>query len=142
MSMMANKGGSTRSGEPNLLSAETYTKATTFHGTSVCEVTGENLSLSVGGWVKTRSFYGDGPLKGVEVQGWSGAGGSLILWIEELGIGFSYVTNAFSAPETLLGDYRGKTLLDRVVYARKSELGLLPKKTPEGQAEAGAEEKK
>ncbi|KAF9128275.1 hypothetical protein BGX30_014396 [Mortierella sp. GBA39] len=143
MSMMANKGGSTRPGEPNLLSAETYTQATTLHGTSPDEVTGETVPLSVGGWVKTRSFYGEGPLKGVEVQGWSGAGGSLILWIEELGIGFSYVTNAFAAPETLLGDYRGKTLLDRVVYARKSELGLLPKKTaPEEQTGAGAEEKK
>ncbi|KAF9122719.1 hypothetical protein BGW39_009550 [Mortierella sp. 14UC] len=128
MSMMANKGGSTVPGEPDLLTPSTYTQATTLHGTSIDEVTGENLSLSVGGWLKSRSFYGDGPLKGVEVQGWAGAGGSMIMWIEELGIGFSYVTNAFGAPETLLGDYRGKTLLDRVVYARKSELGLLPKK--------------
>ncbi|KAF9101676.1 hypothetical protein BGX29_005347 [Mortierella sp. GBA35] len=128
MSMMANKGQATVAGEPNLLSTEVYTQATTLHGASVDEVTGENLALSVGGWVKTRNFYGEGPLKGVEVQGWAGAGGSMIMWIEELGIGFSYVTNAFAAPETLLGDYRGKTLLDRVVYARKGELGLLPKK--------------
>ncbi|KAG0205279.1 hypothetical protein BGX28_003081 [Mortierella sp. GBA30] len=129
MSMMANKGASVRPGEePDLLNAETYAKATTYDSTSVCEVTGEAMPLTTGGWVKTREFYGDGPLKGVEVQGWGGAGGSLVLWIEELGIGFAYVTNAFGAPETLLGDYRGKTLLDRVVYARKDELGLLPKK--------------
>ncbi|KAF9907056.1 hypothetical protein EC991_011360 [Linnemannia zychae] len=128
MSMMANKGGSTLPGQPDLFSLSTYTQATTLHGASTCEVTGEAFPMSVGGWVKTRSFYGDGPLKGVEVQGWAGAGGSLTVWIEELGIGFSYVTNAFAAPETLLGDYRGKVLLDRVVYARKAELGLLPKK--------------
>lgn len=138
MSMMANKGAATLEGEPNLMSAETYTKATTLHGTNLDEVTGETFPLSVGGWVKTRDFYGEGPLKGVEVQGWSGAGGSLILWIEELNIGFSYVPNAFGAPETLLGDYRGKTLLDRVVYGRKSELGLLPAK----KAADGSEEKK
>ncbi|KAF9153686.1 hypothetical protein BG015_002896 [Linnemannia schmuckeri] len=141
MSMMANKGGATRPGEPDLISPAVYTQATTLHGTAVCEVTGETFPLSVGGWVKTRDFYGEGPLKGVEVQGWAGAGGSMIMWIEELGIGFSYVTNAFAAPETLLGDFRGKTLLDRVVYARKGELGLLPKKkatTPEGGADVGA----
>ncbi|KAF8941279.1 hypothetical protein BGZ47_007438 [Haplosporangium gracile] len=141
MSMMANKGGATRPGEPDLISPAVYTQATTLHSTSLCEVTGEAFPLSVGGWVKSRNFYGEGPLKGVEVQGWAGAGGSMIIWIEELGIGFSYVTNAFAAPETLLGDYRGKTLLDRVVYARKGELGLLPKKkttTPEGGADAGA----
>ncbi|KAG0379323.1 hypothetical protein BGX24_000880 [Mortierella sp. AD032] len=142
MSMMANKGQSTVPGQPNLFTTQTYTLATTLHGSSVCEVTGESLPLSVGGWVKTRSFYGEGPLKGVEVQGWSGAGGSLILWIEELGIGFSYVTNAFGAPETLLGDYRGKTLLDRVVYARKAELGLLPKKKVVEEPAVVAEEKK
>ncbi|KAG0249984.1 hypothetical protein BG011_008740 [Mortierella polycephala] len=127
-SMMANGGASTHPGEePNLLSKDAYTKATTFHSTETCEVTGEALPLSAGGWVKTRNFYGDGPLKDVEVQGWGGAGGSLMVWIEELGIGFAYVTNAFGAPETVLGDYRAKTLLDRVVYARKQELGLLPK---------------
>ncbi|KAF9994479.1 hypothetical protein BGZ79_000758 [Entomortierella chlamydospora] len=128
MSMMANKGASINpSQEPDLLSAETYAKATAFHSLEVCEVTGENLPLSTGGWVKTRSFYGDGPLKGVEVQGWAGAGGSLTVWIEEYNIGFAYVTNAFGAPETILGDYRSKILLDRVIYARKDELGLLPK---------------
>ncbi|KAF9186607.1 hypothetical protein BGZ51_001862 [Haplosporangium sp. Z 767] len=127
-SMMANRGASTHPGEePNLLSKETYIKATNFHSAEKCEVTGEVLPLSVGGWVKTRNFYGDGPLKDVEVQGWGGAGGSLVVWIEELGIGFAYVTNAFGAPETVLGDYRAKTLLNRVVYARKQELGLLPK---------------
>ncbi|KAF9348556.1 hypothetical protein BGX26_013037 [Mortierella sp. AD094] len=135
MSMMANKGASINPGqEPDLLSPETYAKATTFHSLEVCEVTGENLPLSTGGWVKTRSFYGDGPLKGVEVQGWAGAGGSLAVWIEEYNIGFAYVTNAFGAPETILGDYRSKILLDRVVYARKDELGLLPK-TPKNTEE-------
>ncbi|KAF9285074.1 hypothetical protein BGZ68_004169 [Mortierella alpina] len=139
MSMMANKGASVRPGEePNLLNAETYAKATTFHSTAVCEVTGESLPLSVGGWVKTRHFYGDGPLLGVEVQGWAGAGGSLAVWIEELGIGFAYVTNAFGPPETLLGDYRAKTLLDRVVYARKEELGLLPMKEANSEAKSEA----
>ncbi|CAO3567889.1 unnamed protein product [Mortierella alpina] len=135
MSMMANKGASIRPGEePNLLSAETYAKATTFHSTAVCEVTDESVPLSVGGWLKSRNFYGDGPLLGVEVQGWAGAGGSLTIWIEELGIGFAYVTNAFGPPESLLGDYRAKNLLDRVVYARKDELGLLPKKEAKNEA--------
>ncbi|KAF9370492.1 hypothetical protein CPC16_003685, partial [Podila verticillata] len=46
----------------------------------------------------------------------------------DLGISFAYVTNAFGAPESIMGDYRGRTLLDRVVYARKEELGLLPPK--------------
>ncbi|KAG0307904.1 hypothetical protein BGZ98_009470 [Dissophora globulifera] len=127
MSMMANKGAAIRPGEPDLLSGEAYAKATTFHAVKTDQVTGEVLSLSTGGWVKTRDFYGDGPLKGVEIQGWGGAGGSLMVWIEELNIGFAYVTNAFGPPETLLGDYRAKTLLDRVVYARKEELGLLQK---------------
>ncbi|KAI8353956.1 beta-lactamase/transpeptidase-like protein [Mortierella sp. GBAus27b] len=130
VSMMANRGASIRPGqEPDLMSAEAYAKATTFHSKGQCEVTGETTPLSVGGWVKTREFYGDGPLKGVEVQGWAGAGGSLAVWIEELNIGFAYVTNAFGPPETILGDYRSKILLDRVVYARKEELGLL-QKTP------------
>ena len=129
MSMMANKGHSIEPGqEPDLLSEEIYNQATTLHSVKQDEVTGESLPLSVGGWVKTRSFYGEGPLKDVEVQGWAGAGGSIVVWIEELQIGFAYVTNAFNAPETLLGDYRGKILLDRVVYARKAELGLLPAK--------------
>ncbi|KAF9918120.1 hypothetical protein FBU30_000372 [Linnemannia zychae] len=125
MSMMANKGAPTKPGEPDLISSEVYDQATTFYSLNTDEVTGETIPLSVGGWVKTRDLYGNGPLKGVEVQGWSGAGGSMVMWIEELGIGFSYVTNAFGAPETLLGDYRGKIILDRVVYARKSELGIL-----------------
>ncbi|GJJ77292.1 hypothetical protein EMPS_09651 [Entomortierella parvispora] len=129
MSMMANKGHSIHPNEePDLLSEEIYNQATALHSVKVDEVTGETLPLSVGGWVKTRSFYGDGPLKDIEVQGWAGAGGSIVVWIEELQIGFAYVTNAFNAPETLLGDYRGKILLDRVVYARKAELGLLPAK--------------
>ena len=128
MSMMANKGASINPGkEPDLLSREAYTKATTYHGVKKDEVTEESLPLSVGGWVKTREFYGDGPLVGVEVQGWGGAGGSLAVWVEELNIGFAYVTNAFGATETILGDYRAKILLDRVVYARKDELGLLQK---------------
>ncbi|KAF8930754.1 beta-lactamase/transpeptidase-like protein [Dissophora ornata] len=126
MSMMANKGASIYPGEePDLLSREAYAKATTFHGVQKDAVTDESLPLSAGGWVKTREFYGDGPLLGVEVQGWGGAGGSLAVWVEELNIGFAYVTNAFGAPETVLGDYRAKILLDRVVYARKEELGLL-----------------
>ncbi|GJJ78421.1 hypothetical protein EMPS_10780 [Entomortierella parvispora] len=127
MSMMANKGHSVEPGqEPDLLSDEIYNQATAFHSVKKDEITGDVAPLSVGGWVKTRSFYGDGPLKGVEVQGWSGAGGGLALWIEELQIGFAYVTNAYNAPETLLGDFRGNGLLERVVYARKTELGLLP----------------
>ncbi|KAF9183336.1 hypothetical protein BGZ50_004286 [Haplosporangium sp. Z 11] len=125
-SMMANKGASLNPGqEPDLLSEETYTNATSFHSNLPCVVTLETLPLSRGGWVKSRDFYGNGALKGVEVQGWGGAGGSLVLWIEELGIGFSYVTNAFGAAETILGDFRGKTLLELVVQARKQELGLL-----------------
>ncbi|KAI7831404.1 beta-lactamase/transpeptidase-like protein [Gamsiella multidivaricata] len=130
MSMMANKGSSIRPGqEPDLMSTETYAKATAFHAQKPDEVVGETLPLSVGGWVKTRNFYGDGPLKDIEVQGWSGAGGSLCVWIEELNIGFAYVTNAFGPPETTLGDYRSRILLDRVAYARKDELGLLQKAT-------------
>ncbi|KAI1320811.1 hypothetical protein EDD11_009768 [Mortierella claussenii] len=127
-SLMANKGASfDKSKEPDLLSAEAYAQATTFHSLQQDLVTDETLPLSKGGWVKTREFYGDGPLKDVEVQGWGGAGGSLMVWIEDLNIGFAYVTNAFGAPETVLGDYRAKILLDRVVYARKEELGLLQK---------------
>ncbi|KAF9940487.1 hypothetical protein BGZ65_006780 [Modicella reniformis] len=128
MSMMANKGASIRPDqEPDLLSKETYTKATTFYSLLKDEVTDDVFPISVGGWVKTRNFHGNGPLKDVEVQGWAGAGGSLVVWIEELNIGFAYVTNAFGPPEAILGDYRAKTLLDRVVYARKEELGLLQK---------------
>ncbi|KAF9427897.1 hypothetical protein BGZ76_002142 [Entomortierella beljakovae] len=127
MSMMANKGASINPGqEPDLISRETYNDATTFHSRLPCIITFEQLPLSRGGWVKTKEYYRDGPLTGVEVQGWGGAGGSLIMWIEELGIGFSYVTNAFGAPESVLGDFRGKGLLERVVLARKRELGLLP----------------
>ncbi|KAF9112571.1 hypothetical protein BGX27_003162 [Mortierella sp. AM989] len=136
MSMMANKGASIKPGqEPDLISAETYARATTFHSLKTCQVSDENLPLSTGGWVKHPNFYGDGPLKGVEVQGWAGAGGSLTVWIEEYNIGFAYVTNAFGAPETLLGDYRSKILLDRVVYARKDELGLIPKAPKNNEAE-------
>ncbi|KAK3815009.1 MAG: beta-lactamase/transpeptidase-like protein [Benniella sp.] len=131
MSMMANKGGSILPGqEPDLLSAETYAKATTFHSVEKDAVLEETIPLSAGGWVKNSNFHGDGALKGVEVQGWGGAGGSLVVWIEELNIGFAYVTNAFGAPETVTGDYRARTLLERVVHARKEELGLL-QKTPE-----------
>ncbi|KAG0340725.1 hypothetical protein BG004_006299 [Podila humilis] len=129
LAMMANQGASVVPGEPDLLDRDTYRQATALHSTKLCEVTHETHPLSVGGWVKTTEFLGagfKGPLKGVEVQGWSGAGGSIAVWIEELGISFAYVTNAFGAPETTLGDYRGMTLLDRVVYARKEELGLLP----------------
>ncbi|KAF8916946.1 hypothetical protein BGZ58_005184, partial [Dissophora ornata] len=96
MSMMANKGASINPDqEPDLLSREIYAEVTTFHSNLPCTVTFETLPLSRGGWVKNRDFHGEGALKGVEVQGWGGAGGSLVLWIEELGIGFSYVTNAF-----------------------------------------------
>jgi len=126
MAMMANKGASIRPGqEPDLLSPEIYEEATRYHSELPCTVTFETIPLSRGGWVKTRDYYGD-VLKGVEVQGWGGAGGSLVLWVEELGIGFSYVTNAFGAPEAVLGDFRGKNLLEKVVRARKQELGLIP----------------
>ncbi|KAG0327988.1 hypothetical protein BGZ99_006487 [Dissophora globulifera] len=127
MSLMANKGASINPDqEPDLMSRETYTQATAYHSTLPCAITFETLPLSRGGWVKSRDFYGDGALKGVEVQGWGGAGGSLVLWIEELGLGFSYVTNAFGAAEAVLGDFRGHNLLEAVVVARKKELGLLP----------------
>ncbi|KAF9410708.1 hypothetical protein BGZ94_001561 [Podila epigama] len=131
MSMMANKGAAIKAGEPDLLDREIYEKATAFHSEKYCEVTMETYALSVGGWVKTKQFLGPnktGPLQGVEVQGWAGAGGSIAVWIEELGLSFAYVTNAFGPPESTFGDYRGMTLLDRVVYARKEELGLLPDK--------------
>ncbi|KAG9064511.1 hypothetical protein KI688_003701 [Linnemannia hyalina] len=127
MAMMANKGASLHPGqEPDLLTAKVYTEATTYHSSRPCIITHDVLPLSRGGWVKHRNFHGDGALKGVEVQGWGGAGGSLALWIEDLDIGFSYVTNAFGAAENILGDFRGRTLLEKVVYARKKELGLLP----------------
>lgn len=126
MSMMANKGASIRPGqEPDLLSPEVYEEATLIHSELPCSVTFESIPLSRGGWMKSRNYYDIGALKGVEVQGWGGAGGSLILWIEELGIGFSYVTNAFGAPESVIGDFRGKNLLEKVVHARKLELGLI-----------------
>ncbi|KAF9124004.1 hypothetical protein BGW39_008529 [Mortierella sp. 14UC] len=126
MSMMANKGASIHPGqEPDLLTPKTYADATTYHSTRPCIITHDIMPLSRGGWIKERNFHGEGALKGVEVQGWGGAGGSLALWIEELGIGFSYVTNAFGAAEAVLGDFRGRTLLEKVVYARKKELGLL-----------------
>ncbi|KAK3825051.1 MAG: beta-lactamase/transpeptidase-like protein [Benniella sp.] len=126
MAMMANKGASIRPGqEPDLLSPEIYDEATRYHSELPCTVTFETIPLSRGGWVKTRDYYGDDVLKGVEVQGWGGAGGSLVLWVEELRIGFSYVTNAFGAPEAVLGDFRGKNLLEKVVRARKQELGLI-----------------
>ncbi|KAF9436592.1 hypothetical protein BGZ76_003504 [Entomortierella beljakovae] len=135
MAMMANKGASIVPGqEPNLLSTETYEKATSlFVQDRKDEATGANITLSTGGWLKLKDFYGNGPLKDVEVQGWAGDGGSLAVWIEEYNIGFAYVTNAFGAPESVLGDYRSKILLDRVVYARKDELGLLPKIVPENE---------
>ncbi|CAO3574103.1 unnamed protein product [Mortierella alpina] len=124
--MMANKGASLDpSQEPDLLSRKIYEEATSFHSNLPCTITFETIPLSRGGWVKTRDFYSEGALKGVLVQGWGGAGGSLVLWMEELGIGFSYVTNAFGAAEAVLGDFRGKNLLEKVVHARKQELGLL-----------------
>ncbi|KAG0079478.1 hypothetical protein BGZ90_002513 [Linnemannia elongata] len=126
MAMMANKGASLHPGqEPDLLTTKVYTEATSYHSSRPCVITYDVLPLSRGGWVKERNFHGEGALKGVEVQGWGGAGGSLALWIEELDIGFSYVTNAFGAAEAVLGDFRGRTLLEKVVYARKKELGLL-----------------
>ncbi|KAI1317840.1 hypothetical protein EDD11_007642 [Mortierella claussenii] len=126
--MMANKGKSLRPGEePDLLSSEVYSDATTFHSAVPCIITFDTLPLSRGGWLKSKNYHGDGALKGVEVQGWGGAGGSLTLWIEELGIGFAYVTNAFGAAEAILGDFRGRTLLEKVVQARKQELGLVDK---------------
>ncbi|KAF9203508.1 hypothetical protein BGZ49_006335 [Haplosporangium sp. Z 27] len=128
MSIMANQGASIKPGqEPDLMSTETYTMATTLHSDLTDEVTGEALPISTGGWVRTSNFYGKGPLKDVVVQGWGGAGGSLAVWIEEYKIGFAYVTNAFGAPESVMGDYRAKILLDRVVYARKAQLGLIAK---------------
>ncbi|KAF9216308.1 hypothetical protein BGZ59_010271 [Podila verticillata] len=131
LSMMANKGAAIDPNEPDLLDRETYELATKLHSNKPCMVIKDTLPLSTGGWIKTTEFLGagvSGPLQGVEVQGWSGAGGSIAVWIEDLGISFAYVTNAFGAPETVMGDYRGRTLLDRVVYARKEELGLLPPK--------------
>ncbi|KAF9933387.1 hypothetical protein FBU30_005596 [Linnemannia zychae] len=127
MAMMANKGKSIdpNNQEPNLLSAEVYNDATIFHSSRPCVITHDTLPLSRGGWIKESNFHGDGALKNVTIQGWGGAGGSLALWIEELDIGFSYVTNAFGAAEAVLGDFRGRTLLEKVVYARKKELGLL-----------------
>ncbi|KAG0373159.1 hypothetical protein BGX24_012074 [Mortierella sp. AD032] len=126
MSMMANKGASFHPGqEPDLLSSKIYADATSYHSTRPCIITHDVMPLSRGGWIKERDFHGEGALKGVEVQGWGGAGGSLAIWIEELGIGFSYVTNAFGAAEAVLGDFRGRALLEKVVYARKRELGLL-----------------
>ncbi|KAG0054805.1 hypothetical protein BGZ83_010367 [Gryganskiella cystojenkinii] len=133
MSMMANKGRSLNLGEePDLMTVKTYEEATAHHSSLPCIITFDTLPLSRGGWVKSKDFYPDGKyLEGVEIQGWGGAGGSLVLWIEELNIGFSYVTNAFGAAEGILGDFRGKNLLDLVVKARKQQLGLLPIETPE-----------
>ncbi|KAG0346317.1 hypothetical protein BG004_001935 [Podila humilis] len=131
VSMMANKGGSINPGqEPDLLSSEVYDDATAFHSEHLDIVTLTSLPLSRGGWVKSKHFHGLQGLDDVTVQGWGGAGGSLVLWIEELGLGFSYVTNAFGPPEGVLGETRGHSLLKLVVRARKQELGLLPPPQP------------
>ncbi|KAF9213765.1 hypothetical protein CPC16_008091 [Podila verticillata] len=142
MSMMANKGSSIKPGqEPDLLSREVYEEATTFHSEHEDAVTLTSIPISRGGWIKSTHLHNIESLKGVEIQGWGGAGGSLIIWIEELGLGFSYVTNAFGAPEGVLGDIRGQTLLELVVRARKQELGLLPKPEPRKVEEKKAAEK-
>ncbi|KAG0030741.1 hypothetical protein BGZ82_007310 [Podila clonocystis] len=131
MAMMANKGASINPGqEPDLLSREVYEDSTTFYSEHEDVVTLTSIPMSRGGWIKTTHLRDIEGLIGVEIQGWGGAGGSLIVWIEELGLGFSYVTNAFGAPEGVLGDIRGHTLLELVVRARKQELGLLPKPEP------------
>lgn len=140
--MMANKGASINPGqEPDLLSREVYEEATTFYSEHEDAVTLTSIPLSRGGWVKSTHLHDIEGLKGVEIQGWGGAGGSLIVWIEELGLGFSYVTNAFGAPEGVLGDIRGHTLLELVVRARKQELGLLPKPEPRKAEENKPKEK-
>ncbi|KAF9165238.1 hypothetical protein DFQ26_000396 [Actinomortierella ambigua] len=122
MSMMANQGVSYNSSEPNLLSQATYERAT--HHTVELEdhVTLDKHPISHGGWIRTRNFFPG--LEGVLVQGWGGAGGSLTVWLEELKMGFCYVTNAMGAVDFTLGDGRAKKLLVLAVQARKQQLGL------------------
>ncbi|KAG0224480.1 hypothetical protein BGW42_005077 [Actinomortierella wolfii] len=124
LSMMANEGASYNSSEPNLLSQATYQLATSHPEVAEDLVTLEKIPISQGGWIKSRDFFPG--LEGVLVQGWGGAGGSLTVWLEELRMGFSYVTNAMGAPDYTLGDGRAKKLLVLAVQARKRQLGLLP----------------
>ncbi|KAF9973330.1 hypothetical protein BGZ73_003442 [Actinomortierella ambigua] len=125
LSMMANKGQSYNSSEPHLLSQATYEMAT-HHVTEYEDlVTLDKHRISHGGWIRSRDFFPG--LEGVLVQGWGGAGGSLTVWMEELQMGFCYVTNAMGAPDYTLGDGRAKKLLLLAVQARKKQLGLLPK---------------
>ncbi|KAF9408725.1 hypothetical protein BGZ94_002213 [Podila epigama] len=132
MGMMANKGASLNPGqEPDLMDEETYKKATTFYSEYEDLVVLTRVPLSNGGWLKSKGFRGIEELKDVEVQGWGGAGGSLTIWVEELNLGFSYVTNAFGPPEGITGDIRGHRLLAMAVKARKRELGLWKEPEPE-----------
>ncbi|RIA94588.1 beta-lactamase/transpeptidase-like protein [Glomus cerebriforme] len=68
----------------------------------------ENITMSKGG---IGFFRFDGI--DYDFLGWGGAGGSLLLWNEELKIGFAYCMNAFHT--ALKGDERSLTMLKETV---------------------------
>ena len=92
-----------------LLSAESHTQASAPLEPEFDCVLQETIQFTQGGFGCLR-------LPGVEEYpfiGWVGAGGSMVVWNEQLQIGFSYVMNAMGL--SLLGDRRGIGLLNAVV---------------------------
>src|SRR5262245_38166180 len=93
----------------SLLSPETHAQATALLAPEYDRVLHEVIQLTQGG-------FGCFQLPGIEQYpflGWGGAGGSVMLWNEQLQIGFSYVMNAMGL--SLSADRRSIGLLKAVV---------------------------
>ncbi|CAI2170870.1 17067_t:CDS:1 [Funneliformis geosporum] len=109
--MMANHGKSLPSDkfEPRLLKDETLEKFLERSHSTFDHAILENFTISKGG----IGFFRLPGLEEYEFLGWGGSGGSLLIWNEELKIGFSYCMNAFHT--SLLGDERSLAMLIETV---------------------------
>ncbi|KAI8065662.1 beta-lactamase/transpeptidase-like protein [Gongronella butleri] len=86
--MMANGGRAIVPGEPDLLDAKTYALATARTPADYDHFLMRATTLLKGGF-----GVFEWPVPGTPFYGWTGAGGALFLWNDELQIGFGYTTN-------------------------------------------------
>ncbi|CAG8493000.1 1363_t:CDS:1 [Ambispora leptoticha] len=116
--LLANKGQPIRPDEPVLLSETSYELAVKPLPPVYDAVLHEYMTPTVGGYGLWRL---EG-LEDIELLGWGGSGGSMLLWNHEYNIAFAYCMNAFNT--ALLGDKRSKRLLREFVDIVKAKHAL------------------
>ncbi|KAI7874947.1 beta-lactamase/transpeptidase-like protein [Lichtheimia hyalospora FSU 10163] len=107
--MMANGGKAIVSGEPDLLSKDTYALASEPMDPAFDLVLQMPVHMQRGGF----PIFEHLDIDGITFNGWAGYGGSAFFWNQEHKIGFGFASNAIIRP--MSPDFRSIALLEAIV---------------------------